>query len=1165
MSIMSTAKDVTISKTISEIPVLGGDDLATESQSLGYGLEPIKMAERSSDTKSKPNDHNGMDITPDNDTQPSQDNALEGSSRSSEQEKESDEPVIDADNAMEENFIKRMLNYHSGDINETIELQSQLVSLMPDHRSEKPSQLNNLAASYQSRFNRFGELTDIEMAINSLNNAISLLPVGHLGIPVCLNNLGSAYRSRYERLGGLEDLQKAAMHQEQAVSLMPDTYEDKPSCFNNIGNTYQRRFEQMDDLEALQKAIFYKTQAVALTPDGHVKKPTFLSNLGSILKGRFERRGDLADIQNAIDYQHQAVGLTPDDDEGKPIWLNNLGISYQRRFERLGQVGDIENAIVCQTKALMITPEGHADRPAWMSNLGISYQYRHKVLGETEDITRSIDYQSQALSLCPENHHGRASILLNLGNSLYRRFVRFGRTLDMDKAIECLSTAISLLPIGHADRPIWLNNLGGFYNTRYDLFREQKDIQMATDSLVKSLSLVPDDHPRKPGILVNLGVLYEFSSEPLLIDVAINCFTRAVTDTPDRDEAKSAYIQHLGWSHHLRCNHFKDPEDLNEAIRHQTTAITLVSKTFAHKSNWLNDLGQSYQYRFDCKGDLEDLNKAMSHYNAALSSTSDDYAYRSSFHYNLACAYEARFASYGTREDLSAAISSYGQASRPSTSKLSTRTAFLAARKWAKLAFLHNLPSAHEAYKIAMELVPRLLWLGSTIEQRYEELKTMGDLASEAASYAISIKSYDLALEWLEQGRSVVWNQILELCTPFDALSAIDENLARDLQSVGRSLEHAGSRQANMISLTGEMLDLKRDAQRHRELAFEWESLLDRVRKISGFEGFLLPKVKEDLQGASRNGPVIVINVGETQGDALIIVPNSCEIAHVPLAELSRSKALSLRSQLHPLLQDKGLISREARGVKLFDYNTRVMFESALATLWTNVVEPVFSYLGIIVSSISSAELPHVTWCTTGELTGLPLHAAGLYDSDQPGTFDLVVSSYTPTLNALLVSFHKPFETFSGILAVGQADTPGFPRISNTVAELAFIKERSQAISSAYIQLDDNEATVEAVLMGMEYSSWVHFACHASQSGDSPADSSFHLCDGSLKLSTITQKSFTDRGLAFLSACQTATGTEDLPDEAVHLAAGLLMAGYPSVIATLWSVYDEDAPEIHCG
>jgi CHAT domain-containing protein len=44
------------------------------------------------------------------------------------------------------------------------------------------------------------------------------------------------------------------------------------------------------------------------------------------------------------------------------------------------------------------------------------------------------------------------------------------------------------------------------------------------------------------------------------------------------------------------------------------------------------------------------------------------------------------------------------------------------------------------------------------------------------------------------------------------------------------------------------------------------------------------------------------------------------------------------------------------------------------------------------------------------------------------------------------------------------------------------------------------------------------------------------------------------------ATCQTATGDEHLPQEAVHLAAGMIMAGYPSVIATMWSIKDEDAP-----
>jgi CHAT domain-containing protein len=63
-------------------------------------------------------------------------------------------------------------------------------------------------------------------------------------------------------------------------------------------------------------------------------------------------------------------------------------------------------------------------------------------------------------------------------------------------------------------------------------------------------------------------------------------------------------------------------------------------------------------------------------------------------------------------------------------------------------------------------------------------------------------------------------------------------------------------------------------------------------------------------------------------------------------------------------------------------------------------------------------------------------------------------------------------------------------------------------------------------------------------------------------LSRIISHPFPHADFAFLSACQTATGDEKLPEEAIHLAAGLLAAGYRSVIATMWSIKDDDAPLI---
>jgi CHAT domain-containing protein len=215
----------------------------------------------------------------------------------------------------------------------------------------------------------------------------------------------------------------------------------------------------------------------------------------------------------------------------------------------------------------------------------------------------------------------------------------------------------------------------------------------------------------------------------------------------------------------------------------------------------------------------------------------------------------------------------------------------------------------------------------------------------------------------------------------------------------------------------------------------------------------------------------------------------------------------------------------------------------------------------VIQPKSTTDELPHITWCATGPLSFLPLHAAGCYDQMHAKISDFAISSYTPTLSALLLASSFSSKAPAGFLAIGQEATPGQNWLPETVAELACIQKHVREPIS-YTQIDGSNATKTAVLAGMEQHSWIHLACHAHQNIDDPTESGFFLHDGTLSLATITQKSFTNKGLAFLSACQTATGDKDLADEAVHLASGMLMAGYPSVIATMWSIVDKDAPVI---
>ena len=210
--------------------------------------------------------------------------------------------------------------------------------------------------------------------------------------------------------------------------------------------------------------------------------------------------------------------------------------------------------------------------------------------------------------------------------------------------------------------------------------------------------------------------------------------------------------------------------------------------------------------------------------------------------------------------------------------------------------------------------------------------------------------------------------------------------------------------------------------------------------------------------------------------------------------------------------------------------------------------------------------MPHVTWCLTGPLTFLPVHAAGLYDAvDAPKTLDYVVSSYTPSLSSLLAAKRHPPKTnqTARLLTVSQPATSGLNPLPGTVHEVDVIQSLQSPMGRLHItRLDDREATVAAVLQHMKQCNWIHLACHGIQDAASPTESAFHLIDNRLMLKEIMKQSFTHTELAVLSACQTAKGDSGLPEEAIHLAAGMLMAGYGSVVGTMWSIRDDDAPII---
>jgi CHAT domain-containing protein len=206
-----------------------------------------------------------------------------------------------------------------------------------------------------------------------------------------------------------------------------------------------------------------------------------------------------------------------------------------------------------------------------------------------------------------------------------------------------------------------------------------------------------------------------------------------------------------------------------------------------------------------------------------------------------------------------------------------------------------------------------------------------------------------------------------------------------------------------------------------------------------------------------------------------------------------------------------------------------------------------------------------IWWCPTGPLAFLPLHAAGIYGSAyQRGSCisDFVVSSYIPTVRSLNDKFiaSSTSSKCTSLILISQPNTPGLSSIPFTRTETHALQALMKGTTIDALLLEDSKATKENVKTQMKSHSWAHFACHGVQDVQKPLESGLCLHNGRLELLEIMKEEIPNLDLAFLSACQTSKGDLKLSEEVIHLAAGMLAAGYHGVVSTMWSISDMHGP-----
>ncbi|KAG2151665.1 CHAT domain-containing protein [Suillus bovinus] len=949
---------------------------------------------------------------------------------------------------------------------------------------------------------------DLDEVISLHYDALVYYNAGHASRGQLLGNLAVMLQTRFERRGEDKDLDQAIAFETEMLALRPVGHPGRFIALNNLATQLSTRFEHRGNNEDLDGATALNREALALCPVGHTYRSKALHNLASHLSSRFEHRGNDEDLDGGITLYRQALALCPIGHPDRSMSLNNLAIQLSSRFKHRGNDEDLDEADALHREALALRPVGHPDRFMSLNNFAAQLSTRFDHRGHDKDLDEAIALHREALVLCPVGHPDRVMSLINLANQLSDRFEHRGNNEDLDEATALDREALILLPVGHPDRSKSLNNFANRLSSRFEHRGNDEDLDQAIAFRREALALHPVGHIGLSMSLYNLAT--QLSS---------------------------------------RFRHRGNGEDLDQAITLHREALALrpVGHTNRPSSliNLANQLGTRFAHQRN--GNKEDLEEARENFHCALALLTQHDPRRSAVHASLADVYLSFYFFSGLddtgtveyTESLETAMHHLKAAASVVSAGLLSR--LRASLRWVRCADQHGHGTQLEAYTTFMQLLDAYMSTTASVSSRHKIMKDFpSTLALDAASCALRSGDVCRAVELLEQGRTIIWTQMTRLRTHLDNLQTHGDHAValmkrfRDLSSL---LDKPPANRAEATSRVA----IEAEETRYRRLVEDWNGTVEEIRKIEGFSRFLLPPLFSDLPDAARDGPIIMLIASESSCNAIIIThkqpPTSIQLA------------TNLQKLIKLVLDFQEAVEKEA-GPK----GNQTALIKALRELWDVVVCPVVENLNGFARRGS-----RIWWCPTSLFNFLPLHAAGEYRAQGKSLSQQYISSYTPSLTALIKARRSHHRSPSvPFVAVGQDFPAGASFILDAVEpELELVRRLLPPPPTvSFSKVTSVDATKSRALRALRDNTWIHLACHGTQRFDEPFKSAFLMRDQPLSLLDIAQMNLSRHEFAFLSACQTAVGAFSTPDEVIHLAAGLQFAGVNSVVGTLWKVTD---------
>ncbi|KAJ5210187.1 Tetratricopeptide-like helical [Penicillium cf. griseofulvum] len=991
------------------------------------------------------------------------------------------------------------------DLQEAIVLARRAIDITPEDDPDLPDWLNGLALALSSRYSRIGNWDDLQEAVRLHRKSVDSTEKDDPGLPNRLRNLAANLSTQYGRTSKLEYLNEAIRLNETAVDATPEDHPDLPSQLSNLSEHFSSRYSHTGNSEDLHKAIRLVEAAVDGTPKDHPELAARLGTLATYLSTRYEGLGDPDDLHQAIQTGQKAIDITPKDHPDLAFRLSSLAGIFSIGYEQAGNFGDLQEALRLGKMSVDLTPKDHAKLASRLNDLGIYLSTRYDRTGDLNDLQQAIRLGKRAVSTTPpDNHPDIALFSITLATNLSTRYDRTGDLDDLHEAVRLAKEVIDIIPDDHPDVEHWLHSLSVFLSTRYHRTGDVEDLQEAVRLAKNAVATTPEGHP---------------DLENRLLNMASNLATRF-----ERSETS-------------------DLDDIQQAVQLTQRAVDGTPEDNPDLPHWLNNLAIYISKRYNRTGNLVDLQEAIPVAQKAVDHTPEDHPDLAPWLNNLAIYLSIRYEHTHQQNDKAAALKHFSQSL--DSNNAAPRHRIEAARRAIDLLVPDgDFDRAQLLAGKSLDLLPLVCSRYLAREDQQYAIQQMSGLAADASSLLLRTDNDPArALEYLEHGRGLIIGYLIDSRGDISDLSTKHPKEADKFDRL-RHKAFMPIRQEDPVETRRQFLEERADA------VTRLESCLEDIRRLEGFDRFLLPPSSEALQANATDGPIVVVNVTSISSDALIVRPSG--IKHIPLPDFDISKANNYRSW--------GLTRSPSRLIELKEKGGPSSFERFLRDLWSDCVRLVLDELGFLHPA--SDTLPRIWWIGTGLAASLPFHAAG---DHSPGslenTLSCVLSSYTPSIKMLQFAREKTRVTLDtqSMLLVTMPKTPGEDDLPGVTAESQAIQEAVVTPHTVKLLI---QPSAEIVLHGLQDCSIAHFACHGSSDMSDPSNS-FLALQGQdsvdrLTVKKISESHMKEAWLAYLSACSTAENqTSELADEALHLASGFQVAGFAHTVGSMWSSNDE--------